>query len=457
MTTGPTLGAITDGDRFAGHSIVRCIGRGGMGEVFLAEHPRLPRMVALKVLNAGLSDSIEDRLRFAREARLAARLRHPAIVQIYDHGEHAHRLWTSMEFIDGDDTLSLLRAGGPLTPEWVSAIVTTAAGGLDFAHSQQIAHRDVKPANILVRSTDGELPEVYLADFGIARKIVGGTRLTRADTIVGSIEYAAPERLTDRPVSGAADQYSLACTAYHLLTGRLPFDEKNLTDLVQSHLFKAPPKAQKTLPSLHWMVDEVLARSMSKEPADRYRSCTEFTADLSEALALGPASPRPKPATIGAPDPVLLRLSADSGQRVTATAPGQSVPAQEGTPDAATPPTTPPPTTPPPIAPPPIAPPSLPDPPELPDLPSLPSSRARGTPASRELLRSGIASQTLVLPGDTRNLKRERLMSTIAGDSLPELSESEPETPAPMPRMWLASVALTALTLIALIVTMAVL
>jgi serine/threonine protein kinase len=210
------------GHVFAGYTILRPLGAGGMGEVYLTTHPRLPRHDALKILPAMLSEDAEYRARFEREADLASTLWHPHIVGVHDRGEAEGRLWMSMDFVDGQDAARLVGevypTGMPAT--MVADIVTAIASALDYAHKQGLLHRDVKPANIMLTGADDEgVRRILLADFGIARAMDDISGLTATNVTMGTVDYCAPEQLMGEPIDGRTDQYSLAATAYYLLTG----------------------------------------------------------------------------------------------------------------------------------------------------------------------------------------------------------------------------------------------
>jgi serine/threonine-protein kinase len=213
---------LAEGAVFAGYTIVRLLGAGGMGEVYLAQHPRLPRRDALKVQPTGVSGDPAYRQRFAREADLAAKLWHPHIVGVHDRAEHDGQLWIAMDYVEGTDAAQLLAqrypAGMPVSE--VAAILTAIAAALDYAHKQGLLHRDVKPANIMLTnaSQDGD-QRILLADFGIARTTDDVSGLTTTNMAVGTVAYSAPEQLMGEHLDGRADQYALAATAYHLLTG----------------------------------------------------------------------------------------------------------------------------------------------------------------------------------------------------------------------------------------------
>ena len=274
---------LSAGQFFADYRIVRSLGVGGMGEVYLAAHPRLPREDALKVLPAELTGDAIFRARFTREADLASQLDHPSIVSVYDRGEFQGQLWIAMKYIPGSDCDAVLKRDGVPEPRVVAEIVTAVADALDYAHSRGMVHRDVKPANILVDDSSSRR-KVYLTDFGIARKVTSETALTGANLTVGSIQYCSPEQLRGQDLDGTSDQYALACTAFRLLTGRAPFPAKTPTGIINAHLNSAAPRVTAVLPTLAPAVDQVLARAMEKQPARRYRSCGDFAAELTGAL-----------------------------------------------------------------------------------------------------------------------------------------------------------------------------
>jgi serine/threonine-protein kinase len=274
------------GQVFAGYTILRELGAGGMGKVFLATHPRLPREDALKVLPAEFTDDAEYRARFAREADLAAGLSHPHIVRIYDRGEDEGQLWISMDYVSGTDVSHLLRDRyqGGMPVDEVVATITAVASALDYAHHRGLLHRDVKPANILLTDPEGQHRQVYLADFGIARRIDDASGLTATNMAVGTVAYAAPEQLKGDPVDGRADQYALACTAFHMLTGAPPYVNSNQTMVIAQHVSAPPPSIGARRPELAGL-DSVFAAAMAKAPDDRFGSCGDFAAELSRHLS----------------------------------------------------------------------------------------------------------------------------------------------------------------------------
>ena len=276
---------LAHGDVFAGYQILRPLGFGGMGEVYLVQHPRLPRQDALKILPAEASVDNEFRTRFNREAELAASLYNPHIVGVHDRGEYNGQLWISMDYIDGPDTGRLLREQYPAgMPAWeVVEIVSAVADALDHAHARGLLHRDVKPPNILLTKPERGRRRVLLADFGIARDTAEASGLTDTNVTLGTVNYAAPEQLTGSALDGRADQYGLAATAYHLLTGEPMFGGSNPAVVIGRHLNAPPPRLSERRPDLA-PLDPVLRRALSKNPVDRFPTCTQFADALRDAL-----------------------------------------------------------------------------------------------------------------------------------------------------------------------------
>lgn len=274
----------------ASYRVIRQLGAGGMGQVFLVQHPRLPRRDALKLLDAGVSRNDEFKARFQREADLLAQLSHPNIVTLHDRGEFEGRLWITMEFIAGTDAAELLKARGPLELALGIYLIAGAAAALDYAwRKQRITHRDVKPANILVgvdNAGDGPVIEsvVKLADFGIAKAAGESTSLTSTGMTVGTMQYISPEAIEGDEVDNRSDIYSLGCTAFHLLTGQPPFTGTSIASVMSAHLTKPVPLISKLASFLPEEMDAIFKRALAKKPADRYQSCAEFVAALQVAV-----------------------------------------------------------------------------------------------------------------------------------------------------------------------------
>jgi serine/threonine-protein kinase len=295
--------SLAPGEVFAGYTVVRLLGSGGMGEVYLVRHPRLPRQDALKVLPSSVSADAEFRERFNREADLAATLWHPHIVGVHDRGEYEGRLWIAMDYVEGTDAARLSRGKYPsgMPASEVVEIVTAVAEALDYAHERQLLHRDVKPANILLSDTSGERRRILLADFGIARHSDDAAGLTATDMTIGSVSYTAPEQLMGEAIDGRSDQYSLAATAFHLLTGSPPFPHTNPAVVITRHLNAPPPlvsDGKSEMPGF----DPVLSTALSKNRDGRYHTCLDFAAALAEAA---PDAPQPAATTHFAVPPVI--------------------------------------------------------------------------------------------------------------------------------------------------------
>ncbi|MGE2816182.1 serine/threonine-protein kinase [Mycobacterium heidelbergense] len=295
---------LVSGATFAGYTILRLLGSGGMGEVYLARHPRLPRSDALKILPTDVSADREFRDRFNREADVAATLWHPHIVGVHDRGEFDDQLWIAMDYVEGTDAGQLMKDRYPtgMPVHDVCAIVTAIAGALDYAHHRGLLHRDVKPANILLAEPEDGERRILLADFGIARQLADVSGLTATNLTVGTVAYAAPEQLMGENIDGRADQYALAATAFQLLTGAPPYQHSNPVAVISQHLNAAPPKLSDRRRELAHL-DPVLSTALVKNPAERFGRCREFAQSLSERAASAAESDRGTEAgiTVAAP------------------------------------------------------------------------------------------------------------------------------------------------------------
>ncbi|MEC3917821.1 serine/threonine-protein kinase [Nocardia sp. CDC160] len=268
--------AVIVGADFAGYRLERELGSGGMGTVFLAQHPRLPRRDALKILAEAHTGDSAFRARFLREAEVAAGLHHPNVVAVRDRGEHDGRMWIAMQYVDGVDLAEILRRGPTerLSIERVLRIVTEAAKGLDAIHGAGLLHRDVKPANILVEERPGLGDRVLVTDFGIARPADETATLTAGFT--ATLDYVAPERLSGGVGDRRADVYALGCVLYQMLTGAVPFPRDTPSGVIFAHLSDPPPR-----PSIFGVApgfDEVIATALAKNPEERFSSCGALAA-----------------------------------------------------------------------------------------------------------------------------------------------------------------------------------
>lgn len=268
---------------FAGYTIERELGVGGMGRVYLAWHPRLERRIALKVLNDDAAGDAGIRARFDREAALVARLEHPHIVPIYDRsGPDDEIPWLCMKFVQGGDAAGLMAAaGGQLRADVALGLLTDAARALDYAHRHGILHRDVKPANILIDRTDHDIDRAVLSDFGIARAFDDSLTVTH---LVATFAYTAPERFSGNPTDHRADIYSLGCTFYEILTGRKPFPHNDPAPVIAAHLHTPPPRPTDLRPDLPRALNNVIATALAKDPRNRYPTCTALATAVRSVL-----------------------------------------------------------------------------------------------------------------------------------------------------------------------------
>ena len=265
-----------------GYRVDRLLGEGGMAKVYQVWNAGLQRAEALKLLLPQLAFDRDVRERFLREAMTAARLQHPRIATIFSvsHPDAPQPFFT-MELLLGGDIADLLAQRGRLGVHEALPLLEEVADALDYAHSQGVVHRDVKPANILLQPNSARMMHVKLADFEIARaQDTGRQRLTKTGMLLGTPEYMAPEQGgTGDPVSGLTDQYSLAIVAYEMLCGQPPFrqgPDGSAISVIMSHVNLPPPPPVSLNPSLPIAVSNALLRALSKRPQDRFRSCSEF-------------------------------------------------------------------------------------------------------------------------------------------------------------------------------------
>jgi serine/threonine-protein kinase len=258
-----------------------------MSTVFLAEHLRLSRKVAVKVLASELADDDNFRERFVRESRIAAGLDHPNIIPIYEAGEMDGALFIAMRYVDGPSLRRLIDQPGALTPHRLIPIIGQVANALDSAHGRGLVHRDVKPANVLIDTHAGgeRHDHAYLCDFGVTKQTTSQTGLTRTGQFLGTIDYIAPEQVEGRDVDARTDLYSLACVAYECLTGSPPFRKDLDAAVLWAHVREGAAPVTDRRSDLPPSIDTVFATAMAKSPDDRYATCGAFVAALRASLA----------------------------------------------------------------------------------------------------------------------------------------------------------------------------
>ncbi|WP_261859451.1 serine/threonine-protein kinase, partial [Mycobacterium montefiorense] len=267
------------GSTFGPYHLKRLLGRGGMGEVYEAEHTVKEWTVAVKLMSDQFSSDPVFRERMKREARTAGRLQEPHVVPIHDYGEIDGKMFMEMRLVEGTDLDSLLKRYGPLTPPRAVVITTQIASALDAAHAAGVMHRDVKPPNILVTRDDF----AYLVDFGIASATTD-EKLTQLGTAVGTWKYMAPERFTNDEVTYRADIYALACVLHECLTGAPPYRADSAGVLVKAHMSDPIPQPSAVRSGIPKAFDAVIARGMAKNPEDRYASAGDIALAAHEAL-----------------------------------------------------------------------------------------------------------------------------------------------------------------------------
>ena len=271
------------------YHILKKLGEGGMGTVYLAEHVKMGRKSALKVMNPGMNTDPDAIARFNREAANASRLSHPNICGIYDFGETTDGLiYLAMEFIEGKALTDLIEAEGSLAPARAASIVHQTADALQVAHDAGIVHRDLKPDNIMVtKSRDGS-DLVKVVDFGIAKASSSDAqKVTKTGLVVGTPEYMSPEQLAGDKLDGRSDIYSLGLVAFNCLTGKLPFPSETAQEAMIMRLTDRPRTLAEMRPELIWPdeLQAVMSKALAREAAERYENAAQFGREFGTAAA----------------------------------------------------------------------------------------------------------------------------------------------------------------------------
>jgi hypothetical protein len=275
------------------YEILREVGRGGMGIVFLARDLKLERLVAIKTLPPTLAADEVIRARFLREARTAAALSHPNIVPIHRADNIGGTVFFVMGFVDGPSMAQLIREGGPLTPRTAVSFLYDVADALRYAHGAGVIHRDVKAENILI---DRGSSRALVTDFGIAR-VAEAAPLTATGTVLGTVYYMSPEQVAGDAVDPRSDVYSLGVVAFYALTGRFPFDSPTASAVLVAHVTKEAPSLGNVAPSVPRGLARLVDRCLAKDPDSRVQSCDELITELRRVEGALPdddvAAPRP--------------------------------------------------------------------------------------------------------------------------------------------------------------------
>ena len=263
------------------YRLLRPLGTGGMASVYLAEDLRLGRRVAVKILHPQFAADPAFVARFEQEARMAAALSHPSIVQVYDVGHDGGRYYIVMEYVEGETLKALIAREGALPVPRALTIIGGVLGALAFAHAHNLIHRDIKAQNILI-TPDGD---VKVTDFGIARELNGATAptLTVTGMVIGTVQYFAPEQAQGRPATPRSDVYAAGIVLYEMLTGKLPFDADNPLAVAMQQINQAPLPPSRLNAAIPPAVESIVLTALAKNPADRYASAGDMKAAVDAA------------------------------------------------------------------------------------------------------------------------------------------------------------------------------
>jgi len=307
-SSGPTQDLVGQvlADRY---HIVKKLGEGGMGQVYLAEHVKMGRRSAIKVMNPSMVHDPDAVARFNREAANASRISDSHVCAIYDFGETADGLiYLAMEFVEGEPLTELLRREGALPVARAADIGIQVAAALQAAHDLGIVHRDLKPDNImLTRSRDGA-DAVKVVDFGLAKAVGGeggGQKVTRTGLVVGTPEFMSPEQLSGDKLDGRSDVYSLGLVLFNMLTGTLPFPADSVQEAMVKRLTDEPAELLEVRPDLHFPagLQEILDTALARNRVDRYQSAAKFAHDLASVVGLSrTGGGAPLASALGGPD-----------------------------------------------------------------------------------------------------------------------------------------------------------
>ncbi len=276
------------------YHILKKLGEGGMGTVYLAEHVKMGRKAALKVMNPGMNSDPDAIARFNREAANASRLNHPNVCGIYDFGETPEGLiYLAMEFIEGESLTSLIEKNGFLAAPRAAAIIHQAADALGVAHDYGIVHRDLKPDNIMIAKGRDGSDQVKVVDFGIAKASSSDAqKVTKTGLVVGTPEYMSPEQLAGDKLDGRSDIYSLGLVAFNCLTGMLPFPSNSAQEAMIMRLTDLPKTLAEMKPDVEWPAElqAVMDKVLQRDFEERYQKAADFGRDMVKSVENMPAT-----------------------------------------------------------------------------------------------------------------------------------------------------------------------
>jgi len=307
------------------YHVVKKLGEGGMGQVYLAEHVKMGRRSAIKVMNPSMVHDPDAVARFNREAANASRINHPNVCAIYDFGETPDGLiYLAMEFIEGEPLTDVLERDGALPLPRATAIFLQTAEALQAAHDLGIVHRDLKPDNIMLTGRKGGGDTVKVVDFGIAKAVGGdqaGQKVTKTGLVVGTPEFMSPEQLSGDPLDGRSDLYSLALVFFRTLTGGLPFQATSVQETMIKRLTDEPAKLAAARPDLSFPagLQTVLDTALARTPAQRYQTVVKFAADVAAVTGRPTTGALPHTRSLGDADATTQLLDTSGAtQRISA-------------------------------------------------------------------------------------------------------------------------------------------
>jgi hypothetical protein len=268
--------------------VMKKLGEGGMGAVYLAEHVKMGRKMALKVMNPGMHQDADAIARFNREAKNASQINHPNVCAIYDFGETPEGLiYLAMEFIEGSSLSGLIEKNGALGAPRAASIIHQAADALQVAHDYGIVHRDLKPDNIMIAKARDGSDLVKVVDFGIAKASSSDAqKVTKTGLVVGTPEYMSPEQLAGDKLDGRSDIYSLGLVAFNCLTGKLPFPSNSAQEAMIMRLTDEPKRLDEMRPDISWPeeLQDVMTKALMRDAAERYQNAADFGRQLTKAV-----------------------------------------------------------------------------------------------------------------------------------------------------------------------------
>jgi serine/threonine-protein kinase len=274
--------------------ILARLGEGGMGRVYLAEHVKMNRQCAIKVMNPSLVNDTESSQRFAREASNAARILHPNVAAVFDYGEADKVVYLVMEYVDGESLSSILQKDGALDPRRAIDLARQVADGLHAAHELGIVHRDLKPDNVIVTRNRAGKEIAKVVDFGIAKAVNDSKEdaLTKSGLVIGTPEYMSPEQLLGDPVDARTDVYALGCILFQSLTGNAAFAADTREQMIRRRLHEPAPHIRDLIPALPARLDTLIVHMLARSPSDRVATAAEARDQLDPALTLSGWDPR---------------------------------------------------------------------------------------------------------------------------------------------------------------------